>query len=53
MDLDFASTVKLFEELQASFDQASPNLDKCKQILEKLKVNLHAISRLIICSSIS
>lgn len=39
MSADFQAAVKLFEEFKILFNQSHPPLDKCKDLMAKLKVN--------------
>jgi len=44
MDLDFQGTVRVFEELKTQFGQAQPNLEKCKELMAKLKLAMTKFS---------
>jgi len=44
MDLSFSETVSLFEEFKTIFNQPRPPMDKCKHILDKLKLAISKFS---------
>jgi len=44
MDLDFQVTIRVFEELKAQFAQPQPNLEKCKDLMAKLKLAMTKFS---------
>jgi len=44
MDSDFQKTVPLFEEFKRTFEQTQPNLEKCKDLMNKLKLAMTKFS---------